>query len=327
MPAGTRSSPVFQDGELREIARRANGIAANIAAVILGKEEVIQACVVALLAGGHIIIEDYPGVGKTLLAKALARSVSCRFARIQFTPDLLPSDVTGVSVFNQKTAGFEFRPGPIFANIVLADEINRSSPKTQASLLECMEEGQATIDNVAHAIVAPFMIVATQNPIEYEGTYPLPEAQLDRFMMRLSLGYPSRAAEEAILDAQTSGDPFSELVPVLDAAEVLAMQDAVSRVGVTTALRRYVVDLLVATRASRDVYLGASPRAGIALVRAAKALAILRDRDYVVPQDVKDLAGRVLSHRIILSPDAAVDEHAEEAVIARFLETVPVPGP
>jgi MoxR-like ATPase len=298
-----------------------------LAAVILGKEEVIQACVVALLAGGHIIIEDYPGVGKTLLAKALARSVSCRFARIQFTPDLLPSDVTGVSVFNQKTAGFEFRPGPIFANIVLADEINRSSPKTQASLLECMEEGQATIDNVAHAIVAPFMIVATQNPIEYEGTYPLPEAQLDRFMMRLSLGYPSRAAEEAILDAQTSGDPFSELVPVLDAAEVLAMQDAVSRVGVTPALRRYVVDLLVATRASRDVYLGASPRAGIALVRAAKALAILRDRDYVVPQDVKDLAGRVLSHRIILSPDAAVDEHAEEAVIARFLETVPVPGP
>jgi MoxR-like ATPase len=327
MPAGTRSSPVFQDGELREIARRANGIAANIAAVILGKEEVIQACVVALLAGGHIIIEDYPGVGKTLLAKALARSVSCRFARIQFTPDLLPSDVTGVSVFNQKTAGFEFRPGPIFANIVLADEINRSSPKTQASLLECMEEGQATIDNVAHAIVAPFMIVATQNPIEYEGTYPLPEAQLDRFMMRLSLGYPSRAAEEAILDAQTSGDPFSELVPVLDAAEVLAMQDAVSRVGVTPALRRYVVDLLAATRASRDVYLGASPRAGIALVRAAKALAILRDRDYVVPQDVKDLAGRVLSHRIILSPDAAVDEHAEETVIARFLETVPVPGP
>ena len=326
MPTGARSSPVFQDDEMREVARRANGIAANIAAVILGKEEVIQACVVALLAGGHIIIEDYPGVGKTLLAKALARSVSCRFARIQFTPDLLPSDVTGVSVFNQKTAGFEFRPGPIFANIVLADEINRSSPKTQASLLECMEERQATIDSVAHAIAAPFMIVATQNPIEYEGTYPLPEAQLDRFMMRLSLGYPSRAAEEAILDAQTSGDPFSGLAPVLDAAEVLAMQEAVTRVAVAPALRRYVVDLLAATRTSRDVYLGASPRAGIALLRAAKALAILRERDYVVPQDVKDLAGRVLSHRIILSPDAALDERAEEAVIARFLESVPVPG-
>jgi MoxR-like ATPase len=327
MPTGTRSSPVFQDGEMRQVARRANGIAANIGEVILGKEEVIQACVVALLAGGHIIIEDYPGVGKTLLAKALARSVSCRFARIQFTPDLLPSDVTGVSVFNQKTAGFEFRPGPIFANIVLADEINRSSPKTQASLLECMEERQATIDNVAHAIVAPFMIIATQNPIEYEGTYPLPEAQLDRFMMRLSLGYPSPAAEEAILDAQTSGDPYDELGPVLDAAEVLAMQKAVSRVEVAPVLRRYVVDLLGATRASRDVYLGASPRAGIALLRAAKALAILRDRDYVVPQDVKDLAGRVLSHRIILSPDAAMVEHAEEAVIAHILEAVPIPGP
>jgi len=312
---------------MREIARRANGVAANVAAVILGKEEVIQACVVALLAGGHIIIEDYPGVGKTLLAKALARSVSCRFARIQFTPDLLPSDVTGVSVFNQKTSGFEFRPGPIFANIVLADEINRASPKTQASLLECMEERQATIDNVAHAIVAPFMIVATQNPIEYEGTYPLPEAQLDRFMMRLSLGYPSPAAEEAILDSQTSGDPFSALDPVVDAAEVLSMQEAVSRVAVTPPLRRYVVALLAATRASRDIYLGASPRAGIALLRAAKALAILRDRDFVVPQDVKDLAGRVLSHRIILSPDAAVHEHAEEAVIARLLETVPIPGP
>jgi MoxR-like ATPase len=326
MHTGTRS-PVFQDGEMRQIARRANGVAANVASVILGKEEVIQACVVALLAGGHIIIEDYPGVGKTLLAKSLARSVNCRFARIQFTPDLLPSDVTGVSVFNQKTAGFEFRPGPIFANIVLADEINRSSPKTQASLLECMEERQATIDNVAHGIVAPFMIIATQNPIEYEGTYPLPEAQLDRFMMRLSLGYPSRDAEEAILDSQTSGDPFAVLDPVLDAAEVLAMQEAVSRVEVSAPLRRYVVDLLTATRASREVYLGASPRAGIALLRAAKALAILRDRDYVVPQDVKDLAGRVLSHRIILSPDAAVDEHAEEAVIARLLQTVPIPGP
>ena len=327
MHTGTRSSPIFQDGEMREMARRANRIAANVASVILGKEEVIQACVVALLAGGHILIEDYPGVGKTLLAKALARSVSCRFARIQFTPDLLPSDVTGVSVFNQKTAGFEFRPGPIFANIVLADEINRSSPKTQASLLECMEERQATIDNIAHAIVAPFMIIATQNPIEYEGTYPLPEAQLDRFMMRLSLGYPSRAAEEAILDSQTSGDPFSELGPVLDAAEVHAMQEAVSLVKVTAPLRHYVVDLLTATRVSRDIYLGASHRAGIALLRAAKALAILRGRDFVVPQDVKDLAVRVLSHRIILSPDASVDGHAEEAVVARLLETVPIPGP
>ena len=325
MQPGTRS-PVFQDGEMEEVARRANLVAANVSAVIVGKDEVVQACVVALLAGGHIIIEDYPGVGKTLLAKALARSVSCRFARIQFTPDLLPSDVTGVSVFDQQSTRFEFRPGPVFANIVLADEINRSSPKTQASLLECMEERQATIDNVTHAIAAPFMVVATQNPIEYEGTYPLPEAQLDRFMMRLSLGYPDADAEEAMLDAQTSGDPFLELDAVVDAAEVLAMQAAVGRISVAPALRRYVVDLLVATRASRDIYLGASPRAGIALLRAAKALAILRERDYVVPQDVKDLAARVLSHRIILSPDAPVGEHAEQAVIARILAAVPVPA-
>ncbi|MEI6727973.1 MAG: MoxR family ATPase, partial [Actinomycetes bacterium] len=314
---------------MREIARRANGVAANVAAVILGKEEVIQACVVALLAGGHIIIEDYPGVGKTLLAKALARSVSCRFARIQFTPDLLPSDVTGVSVFNQKTSGFEFRPGPIFANIVLADEINRASPKTQASLLECMEERQATIDNVAHAIVAPFMIVATQNPIEYEGTYPLPEAQLDRFMMRLSLGYPSPAAEEAILDSQTSGDPFSALDPVVDAAEVLSMQEAVSRVAVTPPLRRYVVALLAATRASRDIYLGASPRASLALQHAAQAAAALAGRDYVTPDDVQDLIAPVLAHRLMLARDAVIDGRDADEVLREVVAIdtgVPRPG-
>ena len=320
-------SATFQDEEMHEVARRANDIAANVASIILGKEEVIQACLVALLAGGHLIIEDYPGVGKTLLAKALARSVNCRFTRIQFTPDLLPSDVTGVSVFNQKTAGFEFRPGPIFANIVLADEINRSSPKTQASLLECMEERQATIDNVTHPIAAPFMVIATQNPIEYEGTYPLPEAQLDRFMMRLSIGYPAAEAEEAILQAQTSGNPFAELAPVVGDGEVLAMQAALGRVKVAPAIRRYVVDVLAATRDSRDVYLGASPRAGIALVRAAKALAVLRGRDFVVPQDIKDLAGRVLGHRIILSPDAKVHGQSEEAAISGLLKTVPVPGP
>jgi MoxR-like ATPase len=326
MAVDTRSSAAFQDEEMQEVARRAQQIAANVASVILGKDEVIQACVVALLAGGHIIIEDYPGVGKTLLAKSLARSVNCRFARVQFTPDLLPSDVTGVSVFNQKTGEFEFRPGPIFANIVLADEINRSSPKTQASLLECMEERQATIDNVTHPIAAPFMVIATQNPIEYEGTYPLPEAQLDRFMMRLGLGYPSGDAEAAILHSQTSGDPFAELDPVLGANEVVAMQDVVNRVKVVPALRRYVVDVLSATRSSRDVYLGGSPRAGIALVRATKALALLRGRDYVVPQDLKDLSQRVLGHRIILSSDARVHGLTEAAVIARLLETVPVPG-
>jgi MoxR-like ATPase len=326
MDADTRSSATLEEGELHELAARANEVAANVGSVILGKEDVIQACVVALLAGGHVIVEDYPGVGKTLLAKSLARSVSCRFTRIQFTPDLLPSDVTGVSVFDQKTTSFEFRRGPIFANIVLADEINRSSPKTQASLLESMEERQATIDNVTHAIDPPFMVIATQNPIEYEGTYPLPEAQLDRFMMRLSLGYPDLAAEEAILEAQTAGDPFAELAPVLDTAEVLALQSAAARVKVMPELRRYVVDLLTATRESRDVYLGASPRAGIALVRAAKALALLRGREFAVPQDVKDLAVRVLAHRIILSPEARVHGLHEGAVITGLLQSVPVPG-
>ncbi|HJW75656.1 MAG TPA: AAA family ATPase, partial [Thermoleophilia bacterium] len=242
------------------------------------------------------------------------------------TPDLLPSDVTGVSVFNQKTTAFEFRPGPIFANIVLADEINRASPKTQASLLECMEERQATIDNVTHPIAAPFMVIATQNPIEYEGTYPLPEAQLDRFMMRISLGYPEVDAEVAVLEAQTSGDPFAELAPVLGDGDVLAMHAALGTVRVAPAVRRYVIDVLAATRASKDLYLGASPRAGIALVRAARALAVLRGRDFVVPQDIKDLAGRVLGHRIILSPDAKVHGQDEAAVIAGLLQTVPVPG-
>ena len=325
MAVDTRSAP-FQDEEMREVARRAQRIEANIASVILGKNEVIRACIVALLAGGHIIIEDYPGVGKTLLAKTLARSVACRFARVQFTPDLLPSDVTGVGVFNQKTGEFEFRPGPIFANIVVADEINRSSPKTQASLLECMEERQVTVDNATHPITPPFMVIATQNPIEYEGTYPLPEAQLDRFMMRLSLGYPAVDAEEAVLQDQTSRDPFAELDPVLDAAQVLDMQRAVGRVKVVPALHRYVVALLTATRTTRDIYLGASPRAGIALVRAAKALAVLRGRDFVVPQDLKDLSGRVLGHRIILSSDAKVHGRAEDAVIAGLIEGIPVPG-
>jgi MoxR-like ATPase len=326
MAVDTRDSVAFQDEEMRDVAERAQRIEANVASVILGKNDVIRACVVALLAGGHLIIEDYPGVGKTLLAKALARSVDCRFARVQFTPDLLPSDVTGVGVFNQKTREFEFRPGPIFANIVLADEINRSSPKTQASLLECMEERQATIDNTTHVIAAPFMVIATQNPIEYEGTYPLPEAQLDRFMMRLSLGYPAAGDEEAILHEQTSRDPFAQLGPVLDAAQVLAMQRCVERVRVVPALHRYVVAILTATRTTRDIYLGASTRAGITLVRAAKALAVLRGRDYVVPQDLKDLSGRVLGHRIILSSDAKVHGQTEEAVIARLLEGVPVPG-
>jgi MoxR-like ATPase len=326
MAVNAWSEAAYQDAEMRDVARRAQRLAAAIGSVILGKDDAIRACVVALLAGGHVIIEDFPGVGKTLLAKTLARAVRSRFARIQFAPDLLPSDVTGVSVFNQKTGEFEFRPGPIFANVVLADEINRASPKTQASLLECMEERQATVDRFTHPIAPPFMVIATQNPIEYEGTYPLPEAQLDRFMMRLSLGYPSSDAEEMILHEQSSRDPFEELEPVLDGREVLAMQQVVAQVDVAPAIRRYVVDLLNATRQSRDVYLGASPRAGIALVRAAKALAVLRGRDFVVPQDLKDLSGHVLAHRIILSPDARLRGASEMTVIGHLLGKVPVPG-
>jgi len=322
----TRSSVPFQDEEMREVAESARRIESNVASVILGKDDVIRTSVVTLLAGGHLLVEDYPGVGKTLLAKSLARSVSCRYARVQFTPDLLPSDVTGVGVFNQKTGEFEFRPGPIFANIVLADEINRASPKTQASLLECMEERQATIDGTTHAIAAPFMVIATQNPIEYEGTYPLPEAQLDRFMMRLTLGYPDAAAEETVLYEQTSRDPLAELEPVVDAAQVLTMQRAVTRVRCVPELHRYVVAILAATREARDVYLGASTRAGIALVRAAKALALLRGRDFVVPQDIKDLATKVLGHRMILSSDARVHGQSEQAVVDRLIGGVPVPG-
>jgi MoxR-like ATPase len=313
--------------DLDEAARVTGLIADAIGTVILGKEDVVRSCLVALLAGGHVVIEDYPGVGKTLLAKALARSVGGHFARIQFTPDLLPSDVTGVNVFDQRDLRFEFRPGPVFANVLLADEINRASPKTQASLLECMEEGQATVDNVAHRIPPPFMILATQNPIEYEGTYPLPEAQLDRFMLRLRVGYPTPDVEEAILESQTSGDPFARLEPVVQAEDVLGLQQAVLRVRATQELRRYVVDLVAATRGHRDIYLGASPRAGIALLRAAKALAVLRGRDYVVPQDVKDLGQQVLAHRLILSTEASTRPRAEEDVVARLLAAVPVPGP
>jgi MoxR-like ATPase len=316
----------FQDEEMLEVARRARRIARNVGAVILGKDAAIRTCIVALLAGGHLIIEDYPGVGKTRLAKALARSIDCRFARVQFTPDLLPSDVTGVNVFNQKTGEFEFRRGPVFANIVLADEINRSSPKTQASLLECMEERQATVDSTTYPIAPPFMVIATQNPIEYEGTYPLPEAQLDRFMMRLSLGYPSAEAEATLLDTQSSSDPLPALAPVVGADDVLAMQRVVGRVKMAPALSRYVVDVLSATRASEDVYLGASPRAGLALTRASKALALLRGRDFVAPQDIQDLAANVLSHRIILSSDARVRGLTNATAVAGSLESIRVPG-
>lgn len=319
------SAAIIADADIERVGDLARRIVANVSAVVRGKNDVVEAGVVALLSEGHVMLEDFPGVGKTLLAKALARSVDCRFSRIQFTPDLLPGDVTGVNIFNQKMYEFEFRPGPIFANIVLADEINRASPKTQSSLLEAMQERQATIDNVTYAIEPPFVVVATQNPIEYEGTFPLPEAQLDRFMVRLSLGYPSPDEESALLADQTSGDPLAELRPVVDAPQVLAMIHTALRVRTAASVRRYVVDLMSATRKSPDLYLGASPRAGISLLRAAKSLALLRGRDFVVPQDIKDLAPMVLSHRVILSPEGKLRGRSAPMVIEGLLATVPVP--
>ncbi len=321
----TSERPPLAEADIAEVGRLARAIVANVGHVIRDKQPAIETCVVALLAGGHVMLEDFPGVGKTMLAKSLAHSIHCRFARIQFTPDLLPSDVTGVNIFNQKTSEFEFRPGPIFANVVLADEINRASPKTQSSLLEAMQERQATIDSVTHHIAPPFMVIATQNPIEYEGTFPLPEAQLDRFMVRISLGYPSADEEAALLADQTGGDPLEDLETVVDADQVLAMIQAAVRVTSAPSVRRYVVDLMTATREHEDLYLGASPRAGISLLRAAKALALLRGRDFVVPQDLKDLAVRVLSHRVILSPDGRLHGRTPEDVVRHVLEKVPVP--
>jgi len=277
------------------------------------------------------LLVGVPGLAKTLMIRTLADSLSLKFSRIQFTPDLMPADITGTEIIeeNKATGSREFRflEGPLFANVILADEINRTPPKTQAALLEAMQEHQVTVGGQRHRLSEPFFVLATQNPIEQEGTYPLPEAQLDRFMLRLRLGYPSAEAEAAILDSQTSGDPYATLEPVVAAQDVLAMQEAVMGVRVAPELRRYVVDVVAATREDRDIYLGASPRAGIALLRAAKALAVLRGRDYVVPQDVKDLGQRVLSHRIILSTEASTRPLAEEHTIGRILEAVPVPGP
>ncbi len=304
----------------------AERILTNVDRVIIGKAQETRLALVCLLARGHLLIEDVPGVGKTMLARALARSTGCTFQRIQFTPDLLPSDVTGVSVFNQGTRDFEFRPGPIMAQVVLTDEINRATPKTQSALLEAMEERQVTVDGVTHRVPDPFMVMATQNPIEYEGTFPLPEAQLDRFLMRIHLGYPSPTDEVLILDAQQSQHPIESLEVVTSAAEVLELQEAVREIYVDPLIKQYVVTLVNATREHESVYLGASPRGSLSLMHAAQAYAMLDGRDFVQPDDVKLLAEPTLGHRVIVSPGARVRNIDSAQVIEESISRVPVPG-
>jgi MoxR-like ATPase len=311
--------------DLETLSRVVGRIRVNIEKVIEGKAEVVDSTLVVLLAEGHLLIEDVPGVGKTMLSKALARSIDSSVRRIQFTPDLLPSDVTGVSVFNQNTREFEFRPGGVFANIVVGDEINRASPKTQSALLECMEERQVTVDNTTYQLDTPFMVIATQNPIEMEGTYALPEAQRDRFMARVSVGYPVEAAEIAMLNSHTGANPLDDLEPVADAVEIRKLIAIVNDVYVSEAVQRYSVALTSATRRSHELTLGASPRSTLHLVRAAKARAAIKGRDYVLPDDVRTLAQSVLAHRLLPSVEAAMSGRSTTAILDAVIEAVPVP--
>ncbi len=309
--------------ELAEVARQ---VSAAVQTVISGKPEAVRLALTVLLAEGHILIEDVPGVGKTQLAKALARSIDCSVRRVQFTPDLLPSDITGVSAFNQELREFEFKPGPIFANIVLGDEINRASPKTQSALLESMEERQVTVDGTTYPLDRPFMVIATQNPVEMEGTYPLPEAQRDRFMTRISIGYPDRDSELAMLDSHGSSSPLDDLKPVAHASDVRALVLAVRDVHVSAAIRQYIIDLVNATRSAAELRLGASPRAALHLLRASRAYAALDERDFVIPDDVQSLAVPVLAHRLLPSAEAMVSRDMPYQVLSAIVQRLPLPG-
>jgi len=304
----------------------ANRISSNVQKVIIGKQAEIRLTLLALLCEGHLLIEDVPGVGKTMLTRALARSLGCTFRRIQFTPDMLPSDVTGVNIYNQKSQEFEFRPGPIMAQVVLTDEINRATPKTQAALLEAMEERQITVDGVTYRMARPFMVLATQNPIEYEGTFPLPEAQVDRFMMRIRLGYPLKNNEIDMLNRQSEHHPIQDVEQVVAVEELVEAQKAVRTVYVDNLVKEYIVDLVTTTRDHPDIYLGASPRGSLALFNATRALAAIEGRDYVLPDDVKLLAEPTLSHRLIVSPSARIKNVTARQIIEDTLRHTAVPG-
>jgi MoxR-like ATPase len=308
-----------------DIQQTASRITENVARVIVGKDEVIELCLVALLCEGHILLEDVPGIGKTTLAKAIARSLGCSFKRIQFTPDLLPGDVTGIYYFNQKRQEFEFRPGPIMSQVVLADEINRATPRTQSALLEAMQERQVTVDVETMALPRPFLVLATQNPIELEGTFPLPEAQVDRFLLRIDLGYPSEEDENTILLRFEREDPLETLAPVVQTEDLLAMQEQAKSILVEDSVRQYIVKVVRATREHKAVELGVSPRGTLSLYKTAQALAALRGRRFVIPDDVKYLAPSVLTHRIIISPQTRLRGRRPEEVVAEIVNTVPVP--